>query len=382
MLLCLPKNNMKKDTEEEKIVFYNRNKPSGEAGTKNGKADIIGLCLDEKRVFIGYPPFKDGEDFDENNIKSCTFDISNVETFDSIRDDVFIPKFCEEKSYLKQIKTNFNLVKEARPGSFVIIPRPKEGSYYIGKIKKFELTDNPTWIDKYKESRLKQGLKWNEDEYNHQYHVGDIIQSWVMEDEGFKEVSASKFPAWIRYSLFGRRTVGRVKDFDKKHKNRKKNYVYEKVYEVVSKLYSGEKIISNTTEIEESLLHFLSPSVFEHFMANLFGLKYKKDNQIWIHVGGSGDGGVDCLGYDKKTGKTVGIAQCKLKYLTSDNMEKLLKNLKEDKKNNNLQYIYVCNFYFDDSELIKEKKHHEIMGKGRITELFEKNKESNYWNLI
>src|SRR3989344_3316961 len=146
---------------QKPIVFIIRNKPWGKDDT--GGADIIELVLKYKRVFVGYPPFKKDVPLDEDNMASCTYDISK-DSFDkdSIRDQEFIG----------DIHKNMNLVKDAIPGSFVIVPRPEQGYYYIG----------------------------------------DIIQSWVVED--FKQVSPFKFPAWIRHSLFGRSTFGRMKDLD------------------------------------------------------------------------------------------------------------------------------------------------------------------------
>lgn len=333
---------------QKPIVFFIRNKPQD--------ADIIELNLKLKRVFVGYPPFKKGKKFDENNIKSCTYDISN----DSFtKDDIEDPTF-----YRSGIAQNIGLVAEAIPDSFVIIPRPERGYYYIGKIKKFELVNSPTWTDDYKKIRIEQKLNWEEKDVGHQYHVGDIIQSWIVEE--FKPVSPFKFPAWIRHSLFGRSTIGRIKDLDNNNQ----------VYDIISKLYLGKSINVADKSTKDKLLYFLSPETFEHFMCNLLLLEHTKNNQIWVHIGGSGDGGIDCIGFDKKSREVIGIAQCKLKKQSVKEMKELLSELNQKFKGNK----FICNYYC--TEHIEEGKDLEILNQERILKLFEKHKDSNYWEII
>lgn len=332
---------------QKPMVFFVRNKPQD--------ADIIELNLKIKRVFVGYPPFKKGRKFNENNIKSCTYDLSN---------DSFTKDDIVDSRFYRHISNYTRLVKETVKDSFVIIPRPERGCYYIGKIKKFELVDNPDWIDDYKKIRIEQKLNWEEKEVGHQYHVGDIIQSWIVEE--FKPVSPFKFPAWIRHSLFGRSTIGRIKDLDNNNQ----------VYDIISRLYSGKDINVVDKSTKDKLLYFLSPETFEHFICNLLLLEYKTDNQIWVHIGGSGDGGIDCIGFDKKSREVVGIAQCKLKKQSVKEMKELLSDLNQKFKGNK----FICNYYC--TENIEEGKDLEILNQERILKLFEKHKNSNYWEII
>jgi len=341
--------------KKEPIVFFNRNKPSG----MGKQADIIDLCRKEKRVFIGYPPFKKDKKFDEHNIKSCTYDISK---------DKFTKEDINNPDYYRQVVKNQNLVRDAVPGSFVIIPRPESGWYYIGKIKKFELVDNPPWIKDYKKLRSKQKLGWEEQKGGHKYHVGDVVQSWIVEE--FKAVSPFKFPGWIRHSLFGRSTIGRIKDLDIKDSDG-----HNRVHDIISRLYSGEDINVDAKSAKDKLLYFLSPETFEHFMCNLLLLEYEND-QVWIHIGGSGDGGIDCIGFDKKSREVVGIAQCKLKKQSVKEMKKLLSDLNKSFKGKK----FICNYYC--TEKIEEGKDVEILNQERIFKLFKKHGASNYWKII
>jgi len=332
---------------QKPIVFFVRNKPQD--------ADIIDLVLKVKRVFIGYPPFKKGVSFNETNLKSCTYDISK-DSFD--KDDIKNPEFW------RGININKNLVNEVIPGSFVIVPRPERGYYYIGKIKKFELVNNPGWKADYKKIRLKQNLLWNEKDVGYKYHVGDIIQCWIVED--FKPVSPFNFPAWTRHSLFGRSTIGRIKDLDDNNQ----------VHKIISNLYDGKRINLTDKSVKDKLLYLLSPETFEHFMCNLLLLEYRKSNQIWIHIGGSGDGGIDCVGFDKNSKQVVGIAQCKLKRQSVKEMKDILNDLNAKFKGPK----FICNYYC--TEHITKGKDLEILNQERILKLFEKHKDSNYWNIL
>jgi hypothetical protein len=342
---------------DKPIVFFIRNKPQG--------ADIIDLNLKLKRVFVGYPPFKKGKKFDEKNIHSCTFDISKK--FDKI--DIETHDIVNPDNYKRGVTQNINLVNDAIPGSFVIIPRPEKGCYYVGKILRFELVDNPSWIEDYKRIRSEQGWDdWETRDVGYKYHVGDIIQSWVVEK--FQEVPPSMFPSWIRHSLFGRSTLGRINDENNPLQSN------DSVYDIISKLYNGEGIVIKSHSVKDKLLNYLSPETFEHFICNLLLLEYKNENQVWIHIGGSGDGGIDCMGFDKKSGETVGVAQCKLKKQSV----KELKVLWNDLKKKSHGKVFICNFYC--TEHIEEEEDLEILNQERILKLFEKHKDSNYWDII
>ncbi|MGC1452700.1 MAG: restriction endonuclease, partial [Candidatus Sulfotelmatobacter sp.] len=55
----------------------------------------------------------------------------------------------------------------------------------------------------------------------------------------------------------------------------------------------------------------VGPSAFEHLCVAL--LQLEDPEHIWMHVGGSGDGGVDGMGAGTD-GKVVGLLQCKWAY--------------------------------------------------------------------
>jgi hypothetical protein len=318
----------------EPIVYFSRLKPQ--------KADIIDLSIKYNKVFIGYPPFIQGKVFDPSNIRSSTFDISKG--IDKMR-------LNKRGSNIARFTTNVNLVNDVKPGSYVIIPRPERGVYYAAKVKNFELVDKPTWIDEYREIRLAQGLDWDDP----QNHIGDVIQAWNVEE--FREITPYKVPGWIRHSLFGRATSGRIYDYDDN------NVAHQKI----DRLYHNQPIRLVTTR--DKLLHFLTPEVFEHFIANLFLLEF---DETWVQMGGSGDGGIDCTGF--KEGETIGVAQCKLKKQSLEDLEDILDSMPFPGRK------YVANFYCEDHLAAGEKL--GIFNQDRILELFERHPESNYWKII
>ena len=68
---------------------------------------------------------------------------------------------------------------------------------------------------------------------------------------------------------------------------------------------------SDHSEIEKRLVTDIGPNSFEHLVVAL--LQLERPEEIWSHVGGSGDGGVDGIGTDTE-GKVVGLLQCKWLY--------------------------------------------------------------------
>ncbi len=158
----------------------------------------------------------------------------------------------------------------------------------------------------------------------------------------------------------------------------KENYIKQNLeikdfrYDFIESYYLSKKEKS----IKDRLLYILSPEMFEHLICNLLLLDNIDKNQIWMHIGGSGDGGIDCIGFNKDSKKVVGIAQCKLKKQSIKEMKDILFELNkkfEGKK-------FVCNYYC--TAKLNESEYPEILNQERILQLLNKHKESNYWKLI
>jgi Restriction endonuclease len=68
-------------------------------------------------------------------------------------------------------------------------------------------------------------------------------------------------------------------------------------------------------EIGRRLVGSVGPNSFEHLCVALLQLEHPE--HVWMHVGGSGDGGIDGIGADAN-GAVVGLLQCKWAYQSED----------------------------------------------------------------
>ena len=102
-------------------------------------ADMIDQVLKARRAFIGYPPQKVNYNVGENNLRAGLYDISKIEDW-SVSRGIIIENHSE--NYAKQVAGNLNLVRDAIPGSIILVPRPDRGLVYAGTVEKFELLDN------------------------------------------------------------------------------------------------------------------------------------------------------------------------------------------------------------------------------------------------
>jgi len=69
-----------------------------------------------------------------------------------------------------------------------------------------------------------------------------------------------------------------------------------------------------TDEVARRLLRDVGPGVFEHLVVALLQLEEPEDT--WLHVGGSGDGGVDAI-RSNSAGRVTAVLQCKWSTRTS-----------------------------------------------------------------
>ena len=56
----------------------------------------------------------------------------------------------KEKNYKRQIKVNWNLVREIDCGCITLIPRPDRGLVYTGVVENFFFEGKPEWADEYR----------------------------------------------------------------------------------------------------------------------------------------------------------------------------------------------------------------------------------------
>ena len=270
-------------------VFFNRCRPQG--------FDAIQLVQDTSRVFIGYPLQIAGAPYDPHNLTSC---IANP----AAPNDVWAACYTAGGGRA-QNTMNRNLVAEVQVGDIFMVPRPNRGVVYCGRVVNdaalgvlpFQLIGNPPWYDHY--MALRGGVDDSETR-----HAGDVCQSWQLDD--VVPIPFPLIPAWMRRSLLGRSTYGRI------HADPELGDPHA----IVENLLQGNAAAqrpwtTDRTVIAHRLLQDIGPSTFEHLVVALLQLAHP--DQIWAQIGGSGDGGIDGIG-STPGGHVTSLLQCKWQY--------------------------------------------------------------------
>ncbi|MGI4795557.1 MAG: restriction endonuclease [Janthinobacterium lividum] len=137
--------------------------------------------------------------------------------------------------------------------------------------------------------------------------MADIAQCCTVDE--FQPLPFTIVPAWIKRSLLGRSTFGCLQTLPVPGLN-----AYTSLVELLDSPWRVERFWTlDIAEVERRLVDFVGPSTFEHLCVALLQLEHP--NEIWEHVGGSGDGGLDgvaSLAADPS--RVVGVLQCKWAY--------------------------------------------------------------------
>ena len=270
------------------VVFFCRCRPQD--------ADPIDLVLRERRVFIGWPAWRDGVEPRREHLRDAIVDLR-------CSDEEWTRLYRDFGNDRKQYQQNRNFARLIGPGAIALVPRPSRGVIYAGRvIKPFELIDNPPWADDYLKLRNEQGCPEGGGLFS---HLGDVAQCW--EVDHFRPIPFPLVPAWIRRSLLGRSTYGRIWPLSE---------LALDPYPVLDRLIDHPERAErpwtvDPAEVEHRLVESIGPATFEHLCVSLLQLEHP--DEVWVHVGGSGDGGVDGIGADTG-GKVVGVLQCKWAY--------------------------------------------------------------------
>jgi len=268
-------------------VFFSRCRPQD--------SDPIDIVLRERRLFIGYPAWRAGVEPRRDRLRESVVDFwCSDEEWAQLKPDLGKDS--------KQYQQNRNFVRTIDPGAIALVPRPSRGVVYAGRVVgRFELLDNPPWANDYIELRTQQGLK-TEDE---SYYLADVAQCCEVDE--FRAIPFPIMPAWIRRSLLGRSTYGGVSPIPELELD-----PYTAMDKLLAHPEQAERTwTSDVREVERRLVESVGPNTFEHLCVALLQLEHP--DQIWTHVGGSGDGGIDGVGA-AAGGSVVGLLQCKWAY--------------------------------------------------------------------
>jgi hypothetical protein len=268
-------------------VFFCRCRPQ--------HADPIEIVVRERRVFIGWPAWRPGASQERDRMADEIVDFwCPDEEWNALYGG-----YGEER---RHYQGNRNFVRKVGPGSIALVPRPSLGVVYAGIVtRRFEIEKDPPWADEYLALRRAGGL----DTAHEAHHVADVGQCCVVDE--LRPISFPLFPAWIRRSLLGRSTYGLIAPMPERglHPSPVVKHLIENPTRAV------REWTSDPGEVADRLVDMVGPTTFEHLCVALLQLEHP--DEIWLHVGGSGDGGVDGVGADAN-GRTVAILQCKWGY--------------------------------------------------------------------
>lgn len=334
------------ESNNQPRVFYVKCKPQ--------KADAIELVLKHNRVFVGYPPWIKGKQYNRHHVKDCIMDIS------ASNEDWQLALI--KPTYKSQITHNRNLALRVSLGDYVLVPRLDRGIVYIGRInKKFELVDDPHWFDEYLELRKQQKRRIEPPSS----HLGDVVQSWSVTK--FTEIIYPLIPRWLSYQLLRRNTVGWIKGV-------KAAQIVEQMY-----YYTWKSDLSSATdssEFESKLLDWVNPNMFEHLVCSLLQLEFPE--HYWFHTGGSGDCGVDGMALDK-AGKICAFVQCKCK--TNEDLDRIASKLKKIATPYWGENIKIIVATLNNTK-VKDSKNVDNLGRKEIANLMIKHRGKYYGSHI
>lgn len=265
-------------------VFYSRCKPY--------KYDALDVALYSNRIFFGHAMRKADTVYDRRNLKNCVVDVT-------CGDDEWA-NWHARSDKRNQFNGNRNFAKKITPGSIALIPRPSSGVIYCGIVTgDFELVDNPDWYPIWEKIWQSAPLTAPEESWI----AIEVAQTWPVDT--FRAISLPKIPVWIRRSLFGRSTYGVVQPYGDLNP-------HSTMTEILKTGVNLERPWTiDLSEVERRLITDVTPNAFEHLVVSLLQLEHR--DEIWTHVGGSGDGGLDGIGANA-SGEVVGLLQCKWSY--------------------------------------------------------------------
>lgn len=279
------------ENQESPAVFFSRCRPQD--------SDPIEIVVKERRVFIGWPAWRADVEPHRGRLRESLIDLwcSDAEWAKHYSG------FGQDRRHYQQ---NRNFIRTIKPGAIALVPRPSLGIVYAGRVTAgFEVLDDPPWADDYLDLRRAQGLDV-EDEFS---NLGDVAQCCTV--DRFRALPFPIIPAWIRRSLLGRSTYGRIWPLP--------DLGLDPYHTLNSLLDHPERAqrawTSDIAEVERRLIDAVGPNTLEHLCVAL--LQLENPEHVWMHVGGSGDGGVDGIGADGY-GAAVGVMQSKWAYWGGD----------------------------------------------------------------
>ena len=290
-------------------------------GRSHSKLDLLSAFNRLGRITLGYVAWNEeavGDFSDEKITGKALSELFFLPSEAEKQDKLFK---CKPKGARDTIKQNANL--QSKTSGFVIIPRPKQGMFYVGKINgAFQKFEDECYVFDEKECKQIDELVKLEGQQNQKQVRLDLnaalIQGWPLEEiggEGFlRPVRLYETPAMLRKIMAARRSHGHV-NIDKDALPRFNKWLKD--------VFENKPRDVPKTQLEQ-LQFDLTTTSFEHVCVEL--LSCRDPNIKWMHVGGAGDGGIDGAGFNN--GQLVRVLQCK--YESNAKLKTLEKELREE----------------------------------------------------
>lgn len=266
--------------------------------------DAMPLSLETNVAFLGWPILL--EEYKDK--KECCI-TNNFKKYFVDYNDYSMLSRGKVKRLAKRTRI-FNLVRNAADCSIVVIPRQKEGCVYLGRVKKFDLFNNPQWLNKIEYTSMPLIPGRGKKHMNGKKHPPaiEVAQGWNVEK--WEKVPLALLPRWLQGKLHQQSVPCRLHGYDG----------IEDPYKIFDAMMSDSEVeykrsfcqldgVASDTEIRKRLLEGVGPTDFEFLVRDL--MICERPELLWETGGKLADGGVDVAGFNKKTMEPEVLIQCK-----------------------------------------------------------------------
>ena len=166
--------------------------------------DALEIFKQAERLFIGWPLFAEGHDYDPRHLQTCMVNLG-------VDDDEWAGIVANNQNYLDnvpQFNRHRNFVRDVARDSIAVVPRPEDNAAWVARITgSYSIVDSPEWAADYLALRKRQGLGYNNDK--EKKHIADVAQGWRI--DRYRRVDWAQIPEALRHTLKSPGTFARFR---------------------------------------------------------------------------------------------------------------------------------------------------------------------------